>query len=223
MENFDSESQSDNNWDDQSWDSTWNEFEWERYLKTEDNEILKYQKLYSKLVKSQNRLDEVALYMGWDAQSNADQIPSENSITPPSENSEAPYTIHRHPLFVASKALHSWLQEKWAQHAALVSQYISPELALSLSSSLSQSDYEGLLAVMALDMGDYALATAYLKRGMVSINASFSALEQIEALEIEPLPRYISQARTRLFDLRDIWLRVIADCRVAAAKKSEED
>lgn len=222
MENFDSESQSDNNWEDQSWESSMNEFEWERYLKNEDNEVLKYQKLYSKLVKSQNRLDEVALYMGWDSLNNPEQTPVE-STSSPSENTEAPYTLHRHPLFVASKALHAWLQEKWVQHSALASQYISPELALKLSGSLSQSDYQGLLAVMALDMGDYALAVAYLKRGMASINESFAVLEEISQLEVEPLPRYVTQARIRLFDIRDIWLRVISDCRAAVAKKSEEE
>ncbi|MCH6255755.1 hypothetical protein MLD52_04305 [Puniceicoccaceae bacterium K14] len=223
MENFDNESQSDNNWDDHNWESAWNEFDWERYLKSEDNEVLKYQKLYSKLVKSQNRLDEVALYMGWDSANLPEQTSIDSSSGQQLENSEAPYTLHRHPLFIASKALHSWLQEKWMQHSSLASQYISPELALKLSSSFSQSDYQGLLAVMALDMGDYALAIAYLKRGMASINDSFAALEEISQLEIEPLPRYVTQAKIRLFDIRDIWLRVVADCRAAVAKKSEEE
>ena len=63
MGSFEQDSNPDHNWDD-SWEIIWNEFDWEKYLGREEDEVNKYQSFYDKLIKSSNRLDEVALYMG---------------------------------------------------------------------------------------------------------------------------------------------------------------
>ncbi|MEM9159392.1 MAG: hypothetical protein AAGB46_10110 [Verrucomicrobiota bacterium] len=221
MADFDHESNPENDWED-GWETVLNEFDWERYLQKEQEEIAKYQKLYGKLIKSQNRLDEVALYMGWETGSNASETPDhiDNALDAVPEQ---PYTLHKHPLFIASKALHGWLTEKWTQHVSLCSDQISAPLTLRLQSALSQSDYYGLLAVTALDLGDYALAIAYFKRGLAAVNQSLSILNEIDELQIDPLPFYSKQARTRLFDLREIWLRVVSDCRHAMSRRPEEE
>lgn len=215
---FDSNSESD--WE-ESWDTVWSEFDWERYLQGERDEVKKYQKLYNKLIRSQNRLDEVALYMGWERPGNNDSAetiePSIDAIP------EQPYTLHKHPLFVASKALHGWLQERWTQHVSLCADQVSPTMALNVQQAISQSDYYGLLAVTALDLGDYSLAIAYFKRGLVSINNTLSFLDKVDDLKISALSSYTKQARVRLFDVREIWLRVTADCRAAAPRPSEEE
>ena len=221
MAQFDHESNPDNDWED-GWETVMNEFDWERYLQKEETEIAKYQKLYSKLIKSQNRLDEVALYMGWETNSNSSE-PQESSENLSEAELEQPYTLHKHPLFIASKALHGWLIEKWTQHLSLCDAQFSIPNALRMQSALSQSDYYGLLAVTALDLGDYALAIAYFKRGLAAINQSLSLLNEIDELQIDPLPHFSKQARVRLFDLREIWLRVVTDCRNAMASHPEED
>jgi len=218
---FDHDSYPENEWED-SWETLWNEHDWERYLREEDDEIRKYDKLYKKLIRSQNRLDEVALFMGWES-----NLSLEQSDEAPENSTEArpdqPYTLHKHPLFIASKALHGWMIEKLTQYASLSDQHVSSAELLRLQTSISQSDYYGLLAVSALDMGDFTLAVSYLKRGLAAINHSFSLLSLIDEKSIEALSRYSQQARTRLFDIREIWLRVIADCRAAVANRPEED
>lgn len=222
MGNFDHDnSHSDHEWDD-SWETVWNEFDWERYLSSEDNEIKKYQKLYNKLLMSQNRLDEVAIYMGWDGAANQDALPEAIESSADSIQDQ-PYTLHKHPLFIASKALHSWLIDQWTQHIALCSSQIGSLEAVKLQQALSQSDYYGLLAVTALDVGDYSLGIAYFKRGMSSVNLILSLLDQFDMQQIEALTRYSKQARIRLFDIREIWLRVMADCRTAVANKRSEE
>ena len=217
MGNYENDSDLNNEWED-SWESTWNEFNWERYLKQEDDEISKYKTLYNKLIRSANRLDEVALYMGWQAGAEGSQSAEE----PEADIEPQPYTIHRHPLFVSSKALHGWLVEQWGKHASLCSERLSAPKALLFQSALTESDYYGLLAVTALDMDDFALAIAYFKRGMVAINRAFALLSDFEAANIEPLSLYCKQARVRLFDIREIWLRVSSDCRATIARGPDE-
>ena len=218
---FDHESYPENEWED-SWEALWNEHDWERYLREEDDEIQKYQKLYNKLNRSPNRLDEAALFMGWETNLPPDQ--QDTAPEPASEvHPEQPYTLHKHPLFITSKALHSWMIEKLSQYVSNCDERISSPELLKLQTSLAQSDHYGILAVSALDMGDFTLAIAYLKRGLAAINHTLSLLNSIDEKKIDVLSRYSKQARIRLFDIREVWLRVITDCRAAVANRSEED
>lgn len=219
MRNFDNESEPERDWEDEWEASSWNEFNWEQYLRGEDGEVAKYKTLYGKLVKSSNRLDEVALFMGWQ------QGPALEAEAEAEEESDhpQPYTLHKHPLFIASKALHGWLIEKWSQHVSLCSDQVSAEKALQLQTHFTESDYYGLLAVSALYMDDFALAIAYFKRGMVALNKSLALLNEIESVDIEPLPTFVKQARIRLFDIREIWLRVSSDCRETISRGTGSD
>ena len=66
MANFNFDSNADGEWDD-SWETIWNEGDWERYLQSEEGQVSQYQRLYVKYCKDANRLDKVAISMGWDA------------------------------------------------------------------------------------------------------------------------------------------------------------
>ena len=220
MADFEFESNPDSDWDD-SWETVWSEHDWEVYLANEEHQVRRYQKLYNKLTRNQNRLDEVALFMGW--VTNVDPQDQENANNGIEPISDQPYTLHKHPLYIASKALHNWLNEKWSQHVSLCSEKISTVSALKIQKTISSSEQYGLLAVTALDLGDYALAIACLKRGLSQINRLLSQLNELETKNIAPLNAYSKHAKIRLFDIREIWLRVMSDCRTAAARRFEEE
>jgi hypothetical protein len=220
MADFESETNPDSEWED-SWEAVWNEHDWEVYLANEKDQVRRYQKLYDKLAQNQNRLDEVALSMGWDT--NADPQDQETADNGIEAISDQPYTLHKHPLYIASKALHNWLTERWSQHVSLCSEQISPVSALKIQKTISSSEQYGLLAVTALDLGDYALAIAYFKRGLSKINGLLSQLNELETKNIAPLHAYSKHAKIRLFDIREIWLRVMSDCRTAIARRFEEE
>lgn len=220
MADFEFESNPDSDWDD-SWETVWSEHDWEVYLANEELQVRRYQKLYNKLTRNQNRLDEIALFMGWVA--NVDPQDQENANNGIEPISDQPYTLHKHPLYIASKALHNWLNEKWSQHVSLCSEQISTVSALKIQKTISSSEQYGLLAVTALDLGDYALAIACLKRGLSQINRLLSQLNELETKNIAPLNAYSKHAKIRLFDIREIWLRVMSDCRIAAARRFEEE
>lgn len=220
MADFEFESNPDSEWDD-SWETVWSEHDWEIYLANEEHQVRSYQKLYNKLARNQNRLDEVALFMGWDT--NADPQDQETANSGIEAIPDQPYTLHKHPLYIVSNALHNWLTEKWSQHVSLCSGQISPVSALKIQKTISSSEQYGLLAVTALDLGDYALAIACLKRGLSQINGLLSQLNELETKNIAPLNAYSKHAKIRLFDIREIWLRVMSDCRTAIARRLEEE
>lgn len=220
MAEFEYESNSDSEWDD-SWDTLWSEHDWEVYLANESEEVQRYQKLYNKLAQNPNRLDEIALKMGWDLQ--VDPRDSDATELPSDAIPELPYTLHKHPLFIASKALHGWMTEKWSQHVALCSDQVSPVFTLEVQCAISQSDQYGLLGVTALDLGDYTLAIAYFKRGLERLNQLLALINEMETSSDTPIKAFGAHARIRIFDLREIWLRVMSDCREAAAGRFEEE
>ena len=220
MANFNFDSNADGESDD-SWETIWNEGDWERYLQGEDEQVSLYQRLYIKYCKDANRLDKVANSMGWDA--NGEQSANEGTDTQSDIPQSDPYTLHKHPLYIASKALHHWLSDNWKQEANKHSDRISNYSALSLQKAISASDECGLLAVTALDLADFSLAIAYIKRGFPHLNELLARLSSIDQHQRESLLEFVSQAKMRAFDIREIWLRVAADCRVASRQRLDED
>ena len=220
MANFDFDSNADGDWDD-SWETIWNEGDWERYLQTEETQVSHYQRLYVKYSKDANRLDKVASSMGWDAR--GEQSANEVTDTQLDMTKSGPYTLHKHPLYIASKALHSWLSDNWKQEANMHSDRISNYSALSLQETISKSDEYGLLAVTALDLADFTLTIAYIKRGFALLNELLAGLSRIDHFQRESLSEFVTQAKIRAFDIREIWLRVAADCRAASGQRLDED
>ena len=64
MSNFNSDGPSGNEWEDRG-DLAWNEFDWERYLREQDESIGRYQKFYEASIDTPDRIDAVAAQMGW--------------------------------------------------------------------------------------------------------------------------------------------------------------
>jgi len=74
MSNFDSEGPNNNNdWEDRG-DLVWNEFDWERYLREQDEAILRYRGFYEAAKDKSDRVDVVAERMGWDIADWTDDI-----------------------------------------------------------------------------------------------------------------------------------------------------
>jgi hypothetical protein len=69
------------------------------------------------------------------------------------------------------------------------------------------------MAIHALDFGDYAMAICLFKRALAALNDCFAQVGSDAADRNEAICEGRDDIRTRLFDLREIWLRVISDCR----------
>jgi hypothetical protein len=65
----------------------------------------------------------------------------------------------------------------------------------------------------ALDFGDYAMAVSLFKRALSALNGSLALISSDAIAQNRHLQAWRDEALPRLFDLREIWLRVIAECR----------
>ena len=125
-----------------------------------------------------------------------------------------PYTLHRNPVHIATKALYTSLLVNW-ERVAVHPDRIAPALGLTVQASLYRGRESALQAVQALDLGDYSLAVCFFKRALREVNEVLARLSESELSDATLLSRDREFALPRLFDLREIWLRVMNECRQA--------
>jgi hypothetical protein len=216
MSNFDSDGGPENEWDDRG-ELAWNEFDWERYLREQDEAIHRYLRFYEAAKDSPDRIDEVAEKMGWgqgdwseEAEGETEEDESEKE--PDFTTEPDVYTLHKNPIFIATKAVYLGLTRSWQSLATDRSKVPQP-LALALLASLHRGEENAVQAIHALDFGDYAMAVSLFKRALSCLNGTLALLNSEQAQGHRALNTWREEAQRRLFDLREIWLRIIAECR----------
>lgn len=192
----------------------WSEFDWEKYLRKHDDVVLRYLGFYESLGDNPLRLDEVARLMGWEGSSLLDPMEAEDNdeSEDDSEDDSEPYTVHQNPVFVSTCALLLGLQRSWEQLASEPGR-IPQTLAVSLLSSLHRCETNSLVAVQSLDFGDYSLAVSQFKRALRDLNSVLSDLHSPLYPQTRDAEDWRNDTLPRVFDLREIWLRVMAQCR----------
>ena len=234
MSNFETDGPSDNDWDDRG-ELAWNEFDWEKYLREQDDVIHRYLAYYEKLHSHPDRIDEVAHMMGWDEESwssdSADSSPRDNSAIESDTDSAAsdlgdystePYTLHKNPIFIATKAIYMTLKRSW-ERIAPDSAKVPQPLAIDMHASIYRGEEQAMLAIQALDFGDYAMAISLFKRALRELNQSFALLGVPAVATLPAVTRFRDDALPRLFDLREIWLRVMTECREELERPVDDD
>ena len=231
MSNFDSESFPENEWDGCN-DLVWNEFDWERYLREQDDMLHRYLGCYERLKDNPERIDEVAHLMGWDtgqwsSESAEAGSPSKDAAAaeqtgsgqaPPIE----PYTLHKNPVFIATKAIYLSLKHSW-QCLASDSARVDQSLALSIQRSLYRGEEHAILGVQALDLGDYAMAVSLFKRALEELNRTLALASAPAPVASRSFSAWRDDSIPRMFDLREIWLRVMSECREELGRHMDED
>lgn len=217
MTNQDADGLFENDWDDRG-ELSWTETDWEQYLSEQEEAVRQYLKHYDQLTGSADRIDEAARRMGWeindpltdDAQSADDDGAAEDSF----DETWEPYTLHRNPVFVATRALYASLLGEWERTAAQPDR-VPAAIGLVLQSSLYRGNELALHAIQSLEMGDYTLALCFFKRALRELNTTLARINQPETAALPELTEFRGFALPRLFDLREIWLRVMTECRSA--------
>jgi tetratricopeptide (TPR) repeat protein len=229
MSNFETDGPSDNEWEDRG-DLAWNEFDWEKYLREQDDVIHRYLAFYEQLKRHDDRIDQTAHLMGWDedswssesSETSARETEAEPEVPGSDDDKDEPYTLHKNPIFISTKAIYLSLKRAWEGIAASGSR-VPQALALDVHSSLYRGEEQSLLAVQALDFGDYAMAISLFKRALGELNRTFALLNAHAATKLPSVVSYREDALPRLFDLREIWLRVMSECREELERPVEDD
>jgi len=188
----------------------WNEFDWEQYLRAQDDAVFRYLGFYETFANDSERLTKISQCMGWIAPADSE----ENANADDGDDFDEPYTIHKNCIFVSTKAIYLGLTRAWeriADNAARVPQ----ALALAYQASLHRGENNAMLAVHALDYGDYAMTVSLFKRALGDLNRSLTLLDEKAAQHSPALAQYRERALSQLFDLREIWLEMIHECRLA--------
>ncbi len=232
MGNTNSENPSDNDWEDRG-ELVWNEFDWERYLRQQDESVLKYLAFYEELKNTSERLDEAAKLMGWgveewtsegvsdgdddDEDDDEDEEASEVDLGDESD----PYTLHKNPIYVATRALFLSLKRSWEQLAESTER-VPQKLAFHYYAALLRTEDQAIQAISALDFGDYAMAISLFKRALRELNTTLAFVLAEDHENHRALADYRALASPRLFDLREVWLRVMGECREELARPSDD-
>jgi hypothetical protein len=216
-------------WDDQSREPVWGEHQWRNYLKSSDRDSAKFLSIYNSLKHKPNHLDEVASLMGWDAQdlSMTDEFSAiEVDVEPSNQANDlesAPYTLHKHPVYVVTRSLYRYLHQSWEHFMTHSESTVPPLLCWRYANSLHQAEMNVLLSIQSLDLGDYGLAICHLKNSLTSLNFTLTLLDQLSHNNQQFLHAFQEEIRIRLFDLRELWLRVMQDCRIEAQRKPNSE
>src|SRR3982751_38032 len=100
MSNFVYYGGAENEWDERG-NLAWNEFDWERYLREQDEAIHRYLRFYEAAKSSLDRIDAVAEKMGWGEDDWSDD---QSMDVAPRESEDASdddvYTLHKNPIFI---------------------------------------------------------------------------------------------------------------------------
>jgi hypothetical protein len=227
MSDFDTDGGPENEWEDRG-ELAWNEFDWERYLREQDDSIHRYLGFYEAFRQNPTRIDAVAEQMGWaqgnwsDDEESADDD-DDDSTPDTSETGEAEvYTLHKNPIFIATKAIYLSIKRPWELNAGDATK-VPPSLALGLLASLHRGEEQAVQAIHALDFGDYAMAISLFKRALSGLNATLAILNADTAKTHRVVMTYREESLPKLFDLREIWLRVISECREELDRPVDEE
>lgn len=244
MANYESENFFDGDWDDKG-DIAWNEFDWARYLQRCDAETAKFREVYRHLIARPDRLDEAARKMGWDREdwsasleedseestdSEGFSIPDfseiSNDARPENAGGEEgdPYSAQRHPVYVVTRGLALDIEMFYMRLISQPELRIPAALAWDSASSLREVEMQVGMAVNSLDLGDFALAICYFKRCFNNLNKLLADTSRLsEFLPPRLSEPFMDKVNTRLFDLREVWLRVISECRDESSHNFGED
>ena len=217
-----------NEWDDKG-NLIWNEHDWRRYLNQQEQEIVRFLSLYYKMNQHPNKLDEIAQQMGWDKDdwSAGDLIGSEQEEDPTSspeilgmfeeEHAESeemePYTVHRHPVYIITRGLYRSIRKSWSSIARSEDIPLSNALVYDLSSSLREGEHQSMMAIQAIDVGDFGLSITHFKSGLAALNETLGLMSQLPLKQSRQAAMFHTNAMPTLFDLRELWLKVMNECR----------
>jgi hypothetical protein len=224
MSNFDSDGGSENQWEDRG-DLAWNEFDWERYLREQDEAVHRYLKFYQVCKGSADRIDQVAEKMNWGQDDWSEEGESEDfqeEDDDSDDDEDDVYTLHKNPIFIATKAIYLGLSRSWESVATDAAKVPQP-LAVRLLASLHVGEEQAVQAIHALDFGDYAMAVSLFKRALSALNSSLALLNDDSITRHRQVYAWRDEALPSLFDLREIWLRVIAECREELERPLEDE
>jgi len=219
----------DGNWEDRV-EPEWGEADWRRYLTAADREVFRFLNFYRRFRRFPDHLDLTAHLMGWDTaewEPNADFLATpvgrlfdqiRNSQQHDATELDQPLTSHRHPVFIAGRGLIARLRALWDM--LMRNQSAAREdgiFSWTYANGLNRVEMHVILGAQALDLGDLELAICHFKDTLASRNELMRLVQSRSPVRKQG---FAGEAIDILFDLREVCLRVLSECRDDIAGES---
>ena len=191
----------------------WSESDWSSYVRSQDLEVARFLATYNEVKGAPDRLDICARRMGWEP-GEWSPAAEPSDVDPEAEpTADLPYCIHQHPVFLAARALGIQASTSFRTLLRDNDQTVPPLLAAEVMLTFWDSQHNVVMAVNATDTGDLPLAIVHMKRALSGINTAIGLLQSIPTEARLSSASALEDSQSALFDLRDVCLRVISDCR----------
>jgi len=193
----------------------WSEADWRRYLTQIDVETTLFLKKFVQLRHIINHLDLIALQMGWTQQ-------EDNSIEAIMQKRwrEGPQTLHKHPVYIVTHGLYHFLYKNWELYQEC-SPDLNPQISWIYARLLGSGEHDALLGIACMDVDDPVLAICHFKSALQSINYGMGLIQKAPETS-EKAGLLLHDAILACFDLREVWLRVMANCRDIGREEDED-
>jgi len=191
----------------------WDEFEWERFLKEQDEKTEKYMELMEKYIDDPRRDEIIAREMGWpelvepcegdDVEAveitEAEEWESENNSSSLGEEELAsPDSFEDHALYKAAFALTIWIDQLFDDHPPLQ----NDPVAIKLATHSAMASAKLAAALSDDDADEIGMTIAYLKRALKVITISMESAAQLFTEKKISVAQH-SALEQRLFQVRD--------------------
>jgi len=205
----------DNDWENDypSWD--WKEKDWNRFLLLTESQVKRFVAIYNSLQDTPDRLDQVASRMGWTAQNWP--LGDDNETM---ESEELPYTLHLHPVYTVTRGIFRSTYELCLAYARINSS--QSFLQSLLLSALHEAETQAILGIESQDMGDMTLTVCHFKRSLSQLNYTLGVINRMREAKMEGIEAFGRELIRRIFDLREIWLRVNTEVREEIQRRGSD-
>jgi len=187
----------------------WDEYDWERFLREQDQKTEKYMQLLEKYLDDPQRDEIIAREMGWTQLLDAkdwsaevdallDEDPEEDDDLEPDQGAKSVETFEEHSLYRAAFALTIWIDQLFDQKPLLQNE----PAAIKLATHSALASAKLAAALSGDDVDEIGMTIAYLKRALKAITISMDAAAQLLSEKLITRAQH-SVLQQRLFQVRD--------------------
>jgi len=187
----------------------WDEYDWERFLREQDQKTEKYMQLLEKYLDDPQRDEIIAREMGWTQLLDAkdwsaevdallDEDPEEDDDLEPEQGAKSVETFEEHSLYRAAFALTIWIDQLFDQKPLLQNE----PAAIKLATHSALASAKLAAALSGDDVDEIGMTIAYLKRALKAITISMDAAAQLLSEKLITRAQH-SVLQQRLFQVRD--------------------
>jgi len=187
----------------------WDEYDWERFLREQDQKTEKYMQLLEKYLDDPQRDEIIAREMGWTQLLDAkdwsaevdallDEDPEEDDDLEPDRGAKSVETFEEHSLYRAAFALTIWIDQLFDQKPLLQNE----PAAIKLATHSALASAKLAAALSGDDVDEIGMTIAYLKRALKAITISMDAAAQLLSEKLITRAQH-SVLQQRLFQVRD--------------------